>query len=79
MGISLLSRDFQDAVGTLGILLLDFQGFHSVGISIALRSCWPHVHSFVRLSLSTWYLSHSAGVRILDVFLSSTPRSYFMK
>lgn len=79
MGISVPSRDFQDAVGTLGILLLDFQRFHTVAISTALLTLYPHVHSFVRPSLSTWYFSHSAGVRMVDVFRSKTPRSYFMK
>ena len=79
MGISLLSRDFQDAVGTLGILLLDFQVSHTVAISTALRSFWPHVLSFLRRPLSAWNFPHSAGAQMCDVFRSKTPRSCFMK
>ena len=46
------SRDFQDAVGTVGILSLDFRRFHTVAISTALRNYCSHVLSFIRRALS---------------------------
>jgi hypothetical protein len=40
VGISLVLRDFQGAVGSVGNLLSVFHAFHGPGISTALRPCY---------------------------------------